>query len=116
MEASEDSRSEGRKYGVQDEDSKPGVCYGRAREAIDNDGRNQCKAKARPECINPRAQRFIASRPLRSVPSSHYLEREIDQNNDGKVFSLKPLVDELQSRRSVIGSKTEFGDQMDCNQ
>ena len=61
-------------------------------------------------------QRLVTASPLAREPPADYLEREVDENGHGEVFSTKTFLNHLELCHSVIGLPTDLGQQVDRKQ
>lgn len=72
---------------MKNEQYKESCRYGRLWEPENDEGCHEGKKKTRPKGIDPRAERFIPSRPLRSKPAAHDLKGEVNEDNEGEILS-----------------------------
>lgn len=79
----------------------------------DNELRESCCRQTANEGVAPNVHGWIRLTPFTNVVAEEHLNREVNQDNKGKLLLLKALIEELQAGDGIIGLESDLGDQVD---
>lgn len=60
----------------------------------------------------PDVHRRVSLTPLSDVVTQEDLDREVDEDNEGKLLLLEALIQKLQARNSIVGLESNLGDEV----